>query len=481
MEILNPQKLSTIGFSAVADVNNIKRATYSMEATALDNLNNACPYDWLCQKSAENEMCLFWKMVFDFQVNYLIFIRPEREGNFQLYILALRKLIKWYFIFNKFNYSRWLNVHLFDSMTVEIIFPDIYENFNKGFFTFQKLEDQFSQMDLEQFHEQNNRTIKSCGGATDLVNKFEESALIRWEKPSNSEITKMRNACERRPEIAKIVFWNEILNVPQSWSKSYNTMYHGSKSELTKRYSKYSVNEIPKNAEKYAIIIEMSTLIRAKCSQNAGMICFSDLAIVPYYEIMRFEFDCNRITIVFDSYFDDSLKKATRKSRGTGTILIFDDDTDIPQDMIDNFLRNDQNKNNLNEFLSKNIIDLHQSTKYMVVTYKDTVICSTSIKTLDSHDISITHCQSEEADQRLIRHTLHCISAYYKKIVVRTVDTDVLILLKSYVSQFYGLCTDVNTYAHMVNSACEYYDAISAIFELVKETCNGLPFFFCIH
>ena len=87
-------------------------------------------------------------MVFDFQVNYLIFIRPEGEGNFQLYILALRKLIKWYFIFNKFNYSQWLNVHLFDSMTVEIIFPDIYENFNKEFFTFQKLENQFSQMDL---------------------------------------------------------------------------------------------------------------------------------------------------------------------------------------------------------------------------------------------------------------------------------------------------------------------------------------------
>ena len=32
---------------------------------------------------------------------------------------------------------------------------------------------------------------------------------------------------------------------------------------------------------------------------------------------------------------------------------MFDDDTDIPQDMRDNFLRNSQNKNNLNEFLSK--------------------------------------------------------------------------------------------------------------------------------
>ena len=134
---------------------------------------------------------------------------------------------------------------------------------------------------------------------------------------------------------------------------------------------------------------------------------------------------------------------------------MFDDDTDIPRDMIDKFLRNSQNKNNLNEFLSKKIIGLHQSTKYIVATYKDTVLCSTSIETLNSHDISITRCQSQEADQQLIRHTLQCIPAQYKKIVVRTCDTDVLTSLMSYVSQFYRLCTGVNIYVLFVNSACE--------------------------
>ena len=126
-------------------------------------------------------MCFIWKMVFGFLVNYLMFIRSEREGNFRLYNLALCKLIKRYFIFDKFKYSRWLSVHLFDLMAVETMFPDIYENFNKVFFTFQKLEKQYSQMALDQVHEQNNCIIKSRGGATDLVNKVEESALIRWK------------------------------------------------------------------------------------------------------------------------------------------------------------------------------------------------------------------------------------------------------------------------------------------------------------
>ena len=53
----------------------------------------------------------------------------------------------------------------------------------------------------------------------------------------------------------------------------------------------------------------------------------------------------------------------------------------------------------------------------------------------------------------------------------------------SYMTQLYGLHTDANIYAMMndANSACEYYDVISAIFDLGKETRNALAFFLCIH
>ena len=139
----------------------------------------------------------------------------------------------------------------------------------------------------------------------------------------------MRNVCEHRPEISKIIFGNERLNVPQSLGKSYNTMYHGSKYELTKEFSKYSINKVIKNAEKSAIIIEMSPLIRAKCSQKADMSCFSDLANILSYKIMRLGFDYSRIDIVFDRYFDDSLKEGPKKAEALGhyrcliIILIF--------------------------------------------------------------------------------------------------------------------------------------------------------------
>ena len=87
----------------------------------------------------------------------------------------------------------------------------------------------------------------------------------------------------------------------------------------------------------------------------------SDLAVMLYYEVLRIGSEYDRIDIVFDRYFDSSLKEDTRSSRDSGTLLKFDENTDIPQDMADNFLKNSENKNNLGEFLAKKMIDMHQT------------------------------------------------------------------------------------------------------------------------
>ena len=38
-------------------------------------------------------------------------------------------------------------------------------------------------MGLDQIHEQNDKLIKRYGGASDLLNKVDDSAFIRWELP----------------------------------------------------------------------------------------------------------------------------------------------------------------------------------------------------------------------------------------------------------------------------------------------------------
>ena len=101
-------------------------------------MSNMSAYEWLCQKSTESEVYLYWKMVVELEIGILIYKRSIREGNFQLYIESLRKLLKWFFIFDRYNYARWLTVQWFDLKNLEANFPDVYEYFCKGFFSFQK-------------------------------------------------------------------------------------------------------------------------------------------------------------------------------------------------------------------------------------------------------------------------------------------------------------------------------------------------------
>ena len=120
--------------------------------------------DWLDEISTTSAMALYWKQILELQIHILIYIRSIRESNFQLHILALRALMKWYFALDHYNYSRWLTVHLFDLVNLEQQHPDVYENFCKGYFSFNKSCSEFSTMALDQLHEQNNEIIKGVGG-----------------------------------------------------------------------------------------------------------------------------------------------------------------------------------------------------------------------------------------------------------------------------------------------------------------------------
>ena len=80
-----------------------------------------------------------------------------------------------------------LTVQWFDFHSLKTNHPDVYEFFSKGFLSFQKRNRQFSQIGLDQVHEQNNVVIKRAGGASDLLNKVDQSALLRW-KVCNPEV-----------------------------------------------------------------------------------------------------------------------------------------------------------------------------------------------------------------------------------------------------------------------------------------------------
>ena len=85
-KILSLIYLSIIGTSALVDVKDIKRACYCLQVDACAvfqklkdtyiQSNSLLPIlDWLEHRSKKSQMCLYWKLILDFQVFILIFIR----------------------------------------------------------------------------------------------------------------------------------------------------------------------------------------------------------------------------------------------------------------------------------------------------------------------------------------------------------------------------------------------------------------------
>ena len=129
-----------------------------------------------------------------------------------------------------------------------------------------------------------------------------------------------------------------------------------------------------------------------------------------------------RLDVVFDRYVPDSLKSACREKRGSGVKVRISDNTKIPKNW-QQFLRVADNKTALFYFLTQvPFADL--CTKTVLMT------CDTDVvqfgKSVDTGEIS--PCSHEEADTRLMLHCLHAAMHGMRRIVVRTVDTDVVVL-----------------------------------------------------
>ena len=137
--------------------------------------------------------------------------------------------------------------------------------------------------------------------------------------------------------------------------------------------------------------------------------------------------------------------------------------------------------NDLNEYLARKLIEIHKGPKLLVATLKNSVICSFNLEPLNQSDVSITNCQSEEADQRIVRHVLHIMDNYagFKRVIVNTIDTDVLMLLISYVGRNEDIDPDLEIYAYLT-AGKKYYNVMDISKSFGKEVCLAILFFYCL-
>ena len=82
-------------------------------------------------------------VIMKFQIDYLAFIRFMREGNFKPCNKFMMSVVKLFFIFNQYNYERWLSVYIEDLLSLPITCPKLYQGFEGGNFVVQISGSQF--------------------------------------------------------------------------------------------------------------------------------------------------------------------------------------------------------------------------------------------------------------------------------------------------------------------------------------------------
>ena len=178
-----------------------------------------------------------------------------------------------------------------------------------------------------------------------------------------------------------------------------------------------------------------------------------------------------RLDAVWDVYIVESLKTSSRQKRGHGQQRKVSPSAPIPSDW-KGFLRNDANKQDFCAFLAKEIEKCKVSGKQIMSTCHENV-CS-------SGDIflgNLAPCTQEEADTRLLLHAADCVKQEHSIIIIRTSDTDVVVLAIS-LSQQLGakeLWTSSGTGKHFRYIA--FYDIA---FKLGPDKCKARPVYHAI-
>jgi len=220
----------------------------------------------------------------------------------------------------------------------------------------------------------------------------------------------------------KDIFKYPLGLVPYSLCDEMGIMVKNKKSDLLAELEKDTVlvEKIP--AASCSIIDGMALVRKVKCSG----LTFSQVADVIFKAALLSSRASTRIDIVFDVYFDESIKNVERSRRCSENISVSFKKI-IGNNIIrqwHSFLGEGNNKTELIKFLvsewkSKQI----DNGKIIYATYGSHCICIN-----DGREIAALKCQQEEADTRMLLHANHASNHRFSEVVIHTPDTDVIVI-----------------------------------------------------
>ena len=144
--------------------------------------------------------------------------------------------------------------------------------------------------------------------------------------------------------------------------------------------------------------------------RNSTFEDYARLVFVAYFENNLKSID--RLDLVWDTYKPDSLKEMTREKRGKGVRRRFSSTTKVPA-----------NWNELFSYLAQEICKIN-SDKLVISTIDESALCNQAVYLSGQ----LSPCNHEEADTRIFVHAKDIYQKGMKTIMIRTVDTDVVVL-----------------------------------------------------
>ena len=255
-------------------------------------------------------------------------------------------------------------------------------------------------------------------GKTELALAKNDTALF----------SKLYIGCQHRGGDVDEFFKHENQAFPPSLSDSGKLRF-SAKSDLLVCFETLVpfVTESPQEIS--AIILDGAAIVQML--KPIGVTTFEQYAQDIFKQYIISQLDAvDRVGIVWDTYKVDSLKSSTRENRGKGIRRRVTLSTAVPKNWQD-FLCVDDNKEELFPYLSQvSSAWRSDSNKEIVVTDGIEVLVSPVRDTT-----LLAPCLHEEADTRMFVHAADAASRRHKKMIVRTVDTDVVVLAVSVFEQ----------------------------------------------
>lgn len=250
--------------------------------------------------------------------------------------------------------------------------------------------------------------------------KSNDKMKIASLKSNCSLFSRLYVSCQVREGNLEEFFCHENQSFPPSLSQ-FGKLRSGSKSDLLSCLEKVSPSraEIPSVD---ALLLDGAAIVNIlKPGPSKTFEEYSHIIFLPYVR-SQLQNVC-RIDVVWDRYIADSLKNTTRSKRGKGIRRRVKPDTRIPGNWAA-FLRVDENKEELFHYLAEQLMTIGPEHGEVISTKGEAVVCNGRRE----NTVDLSPCKHEEADTRLLLHATDAAKCGFTKVMLRTVDTDVVVI-----------------------------------------------------